>query len=737
VEKIVPYLDVSIIIPTYNKLAYTQQCLASIALNSNGYDRPLNYEIIVVDNGSTDGTTDYFASKINRTAREKVPGFNIPKKTLLLHNPTRRLLAKSWNMGVNAAKGRIVLITNNDVIFTANALRELITCADENQQAGIVVGMGPGDYHVKPKINKLSENPSVSEIIENIDMMDEWREKEFKEPEKRFGYINDSYLPQGGFCFVVSRNAIRKVGMFDENYTFTGEDWDYFSRVRREYKIVRARHAYIAHFEHETAKGLNREYHELLCRNRFRLTEQREGCMEIFSIIMPVYNRVRSLKAAIDSVIAQTFPHWRLYVVDDGSDQWTQIKQLAHDYELASNRIWFFHLPENQGPAHARNFPLNSPHIAKGKYVAFLDSDDIWYPNHLTTHYNAHETGDFSLIYSDPDFAYRSWNAKTNSFQHRTAPHPLIKYFGEYDKDRFKNGPCYIQTSAVSVWGDLARANRFPENMRIEEDWEYFKAVVDAGGAGRNVFHIPQRTCRYHQSLSQGEEKNLMQTVIPSLRKTEADNFSISIPLPKDADSIGVVIPTHNRSESVRRAISSVRGTQCVVVDDGGSNANEVYQTCKERGVALIRSDRSNGASRSRNIGADYAKWEWIKLLDDDDILTPDWYKIMEDAIESHKDADALIFAAYIPSSDGLRVSEEIFTSQIAVRRGAFFDAGGFDTSCSWAEERDLIDRMARLGKHIERLPIPIVTRPARGGSGDKDSQKNIRPQGAFRRFGD
>jgi len=95
------------------------------------------------------------------------------------------------------------------------------------------------------------------------------------------------------------------------------------------------------------------------------------------SIVMPTFNRLEFLPAAVDSVRAQTFPDWELIIADDGSHGPT-LEYLGTLRE--GQGITVLRLPHSGRPAVARNAALRQ---ARGRYVAFLDSDDLWLPDKL------------------------------------------------------------------------------------------------------------------------------------------------------------------------------------------------------------------------------------------------------------------------------------------------------------------------------------------------------------------
>lgn len=96
-----------------------------------------------------------------------------------------------------------------------------------------------------------------------------------------------------------------------------------------------------------------------------------------FSVILPVYNREELVLEAIRSVLSQTYPHFELLVVDSRSTDKTA--EVVHQAVKNDQRIKYFSAPE-PGRCPARNVGLKE---ASGDWICFLDSDDIYYPNHL------------------------------------------------------------------------------------------------------------------------------------------------------------------------------------------------------------------------------------------------------------------------------------------------------------------------------------------------------------------
>ncbi len=94
---------------------------------------------------------------------------------------------------------------------------------------------------------------------------------------------------------------------------------------------------------------------------------------KLISVIMPVYNAEKFLALSIDSVWHQTYADWELFLVDDASTDASP--DIMDRYQQREPRIKAIHLARNGGVAAARNMGLSK---ARGRYVAFLDSDDLW-----------------------------------------------------------------------------------------------------------------------------------------------------------------------------------------------------------------------------------------------------------------------------------------------------------------------------------------------------------------------
>lgn len=103
------------------------------------------------------------------------------------------------------------------------------------------------------------------------------------------------------------------------------------------------------------------------------------------SVVMPAYNAEKTISESINSVIKQTYSNWELIVINDGSNDNTL--NILNLFAETERRIVIINLTKNGGLPNARNEGCK---LAKGKYIAFLDSDDLWSVNKLTIQVEFH-----------------------------------------------------------------------------------------------------------------------------------------------------------------------------------------------------------------------------------------------------------------------------------------------------------------------------------------------------------
>ena len=115
----------------------------------------------------------------------------------------------------------------------------------------------------------------------------------------------------------------------------------------------------------------------------------------LVSVIMPAYNSESHISESIESVLSQTYSNWELLITDDLSSDKT--REIVKQFCINDKRIKLFINAENGGAGVARNYSIEQ---AQGRYIAFLDSDDIWHKDKLSKQINFMEENGVGLSYT-------------------------------------------------------------------------------------------------------------------------------------------------------------------------------------------------------------------------------------------------------------------------------------------------------------------------------------------------
>ncbi|MEN6351735.1 MAG: glycosyltransferase [Syntrophomonas sp.] len=235
---------VSVVILAYNNLDYTRLCIESLYRNSSHVD----FELITINNGSTDGTDEYFNSLSNQKIISISENCGVDK---------------AFNRGLQLAEGRYTVFLSNDLVLTPNWLDNLLQCVQSDEKIGMVV----------PVCNFSSNFQQVSLGYANIEELNEAAKKyNISDPRKW-----EERLRLITYAFIAKTGLLKKLGGFDEIYSpFDFDDDDISFRIRRAgYKLILARDTYIHHFGSIT-KGDYRATTYLQARNR-RIFSSRFG----------------------------------------------------------------------------------------------------------------------------------------------------------------------------------------------------------------------------------------------------------------------------------------------------------------------------------------------------------------------------------------------------------------------------------------------------------------------------
>ncbi len=194
---------------------------------------------------------------------------------------------------------------------------------------------------------------------------------------------------------------------------------------------------------------------------------QEKEDMEHVSVIIPTYNREGSILRSVESVLAQTYPDFELWIIDDGSTDETGRVVLS----IADDRIRYHKCPQNRGVAAARNEGIR---LAQYDYVAFQDSDDFWRADKLEKQMRVfEEKPECGLVYC-------AFEGTKSDGSKVVIPPPSMsredkqgRIYGQLLQANVIDAPTAVIRKAC-----LAKVGGFDTSLQCLEDWELFLRIA-------------------------------------------------------------------------------------------------------------------------------------------------------------------------------------------------------------------------------------------------------------------
>ena len=177
----------------------------------------------------------------------------------------------------------------------------------------------------------------------------------------------------------------------------------------------------------------------------------------LVDIILPVYNSENLILKTIDSILYQSFKNWRLMIFDDKSlDNTYDVIKKKYSLYIKKKKFFLYKNSENKGQAFSRNFLLKK---AKAKYIAFIDSDDLWKKNKLYEQINFMKKNKYDFSFTD--YEVLKENKKIN----------IIKAPISVNYNSFISNTCIATSTIILTRKAIGKLN-FP-NIRLCEDYVF------------------------------------------------------------------------------------------------------------------------------------------------------------------------------------------------------------------------------------------------------------------------
>lgn len=210
---------------------------------------------------------------------------------------------------------------------------------------------------------------------------------------------------------------------------------------------------------------------------------------KLVTVITPLYNAQNYIAQTIESVLAQTYTYWEMIIVDNCStDEGRNIVKSFTD-----NRIKLIELEYNSGgPARPRNIGIEN---AKGEYIAFLDSDDIWMAEKLQIQIDTIENGNYDIVHTYANII--DTKSYITGIGDNQRIYNLCKYFMS-DKSIICLSN-YVNINSVLMKKDIAIQFREDKNMIAIEDWMCW---IENVLADKKIYLIKQYLLNYRVDLN-------------------------------------------------------------------------------------------------------------------------------------------------------------------------------------------------------------------------------------------
>jgi O-antigen biosynthesis protein len=360
---------------------------------------------------------------------------------------------------------------------------------------------------------------------------------------------------------------------------------------------------------------------------------------QLISILLPTFNTPEVwLRRCLDSVLAQSYPHWELCVADDASTE-PRVRVVLEEYARRDPRVRIIWRKHNGHISAASNSALA---MARGEYVALLDHDDELHPEALTTIVEALQRNpQWQFIYSDEDkidvdgqrydpYFKPDWNPDLLCGQN------CVSHLGVYSRSLMNAVGGFREGLEGSQDWDLAL--RCSERLKQEQighvpvvlyHWRAIAGSTAQGVDQKSYAHdAGQRALREHFSRC-GVAAEVME--IDGMLGA----FRVRHPLPDAWPRISIIIPTRDRIDLLRQCVDSVleRTTyphyEIVIVDNQSVEPESIAYFAGFSGHARVRvrrHDQPFNYSRINNDAVRDCSSDLICLLNNDiEVITPDW----------------------------------------------------------------------------------------------------------------
>lgn len=373
----------------------------------------------------------------------------------------------------------------------------------------------------------------------------------------------------------------------------------------------------------------------------------------LVSVIVPTFNRPDQAVEAIASILTQTYRNLEVIVVNDaGTGLEDRLLELP-----GSEKVTYVRCGRNRERSHARNLGLK---IATGKYVTYLDDDDLLYPHHVATLVRHLEQTGLKVAYTDAHRAHTQRQGECLVVTRRDVPHSV-----DFDRDRLLVYNYLPILTVMHARECLETVGMFDESLRTHEDWELWIRLSRLFEFG----HVPQVTCEYSwrtdgTSTSSGMRADFLRTmrvIYQRYRGLAGDRPQLLAAQEKQLRALesdlaeelqppdcSIIIPCFNQANYTRLCLEALIAHtpedryEVILVDNASKDGTGSLLDALEGDVTILRNDENLGFARACNQGAARAKGRYLLFLNNDTEAHPGWFQPLIELLDREPELAAV-----------------------------------------------------------------------------------------------
>lgn len=529
--------DATVVIVAWNALDELKACLQSVV--RVGARR--TFETVVVDNGSRPELFDWLSDFADH--HENVWVLRLEVNTGFAHGT---------NVGAAVSRGRFLVFLNSDTIVTSGWLDRLVDVLEHDSSVGIV----------SPATNYVGEGPQLDGDAIEVDAS---TAESYAARVRSRGVVRVSERLTF-FCVAVRRELFELLNGLDEGYGIGNfEDDDFCARAEfLGYDLAVARGVFVYHKGSATFQDNKVDHGAWMTRNAIRRLEKlstlsvsrppaagRRRSVQgepLVSVIVRTKDRPHTLRLALNSLANQTLDSFEVVLVNSGDPVPHVVADFAQHLQLRA---------VTPAPGIGLSDLLNTGvNAARGRFVAYLDDDDVVYPFHLASLVDA-----IGAVDTEERFVYGhySWSfviPSDSGWPHVVARRRLPLWTYEREQLLVRNAP------ALHTWlhsrSLFDRIGGFDSTVPVLEDWEFLLRATQEV----DLVPHPRETCEYRLGLDFSSAISRRETALAALRdiylrypssspKTERDRRAELAAQESQVAQVAAVIRGHAAGEVV------------------------------------------------------------------------------------------------------------------------------------------------------------------------------------------